>query len=90
MGTAIADIVWDCMHTGNEHFEWFGRLLMNHHDGIITYAVYHISTGKMEGINNKIKTIRRQGYGYPDDEYFFLKLIDMSRVDYVESVKFSL
>ena len=87
MGTAIADIVWDCMHTGNEHFEWFGRLLMNHHDGIITYAVYHISTGKMEGINNKIKTIRRQGYGYPDDEYFFLKLIDMSRVDYVRNPK---
>ena len=23
MGTAIADIVWDCMYTGNEHFEWF-------------------------------------------------------------------
>ena len=87
MGTAIADIVWDCMHTGNEHFEWFGRLLMNHHDGIITYAVYHISTGKMEGINNKIKTIRRHGYGYPDDEYFFLKLIDMSRVDYVRNPK---
>ncbi|MCI6784350.1 MAG: transposase, partial [Lachnospiraceae bacterium] len=43
--------------------------------------------GKMEGINNKIKTIRRQGYGYPDDEYFFLKLIDMSRVDYVRNPK---
>ena len=34
---------------------------------------------KIEGINNKIKTLRRQAYGYPDDEYFFLKLIDMSR-----------
>ena len=87
MGTAIGDIVWHCMNTGNEHFEWFGRLLMNHHDGIVSYAMYHISTGKMEGINNKIKTLRRQGYGYPDDEYFFLKLIDMSRVDYVRNPK---
>lgn len=87
MGTAIGDIVWHCMNTGNEHFEWFGRLLMNHHDGIVSYAMYHILIGKMEGINNKIKTLRRQGYGYPDDEYFFLKLIDMSRVDYVRNPK---
>ncbi|MCI6099941.1 MAG: transposase, partial [Selenomonas sp.] len=43
------------------------------------HATYHISAGKIEGINNKIKTLRRQAYGYPDDEYFFLKLIDMSR-----------
>ena len=33
-----------------------------------------------------IKTIRRQGYGYPDDEYFFLKLIDSSRQEYVRNV----
>ena len=32
-----------------------------------------------ESINNKIKTLRRQAYGYPDDEYFFLKLFYMSR-----------
>lgn len=30
-------------------------------------------------LTNTIKTLRRQAYGYPDDEYFFLKLIDMSR-----------
>lgn len=36
----------------------------------------------IEGINNKIKTLR-QGYGYPDDEYFFLKIIDASRKEYV-------
>ena len=34
---------------------------------------------KIEGINQKIKTIRRQSYGLPDDEYFFLKLFDASR-----------
>ena len=26
-----------------------------------------------------IKTLRRAGYGYPDDEYFFLKIFDASR-----------
>ncbi len=40
---------------------------------------------KIEEINQKIKTIRRHGYGYPDDEYFFLKLFDMSRQGYVRN-----
>jgi hypothetical protein len=44
-----------------------------------------ISAGKIEGINNKIKTLRRQGYGYPDDDYFFLKLFDASRKGYVRN-----
>ena len=48
----------------------------------------HIAgAGKIEGINQKIKTLRRHGYGYPDDEYFFLKLFDMSRQDYVRNPK---
>ena len=87
MGTAIADIVYYCYASKNKHLEWFGRLLMNHHDGIVGYAAHKISTAKMEGINNKIKTLRRQGYGYPDDEYFFLKLIDMSHTEYVRNPK---
>ncbi|MBE5858535.1 MAG: transposase, partial [Butyrivibrio sp.] len=36
-------------------------------------------------INQKIKTLRRHGYGYPDDEYFFLKIMDMSRKEYVRN-----
>lgn len=28
---------------------------------------------KIEGINNKIKTIKRQAYGYRDQEFFELK-----------------
>ena len=39
------------------------------------------SSGKVEGTNNMIKTVRRQAYGYRDDEYFFLKLFDASRRD---------
>ena len=38
-----------------------------------------VSDKKVEGINQKIKTIRRNSYGLPDDEYFFLKLFDASR-----------
>ena len=74
--TKILDL---CANSGNKHMAWFWRLLVRHFDGITSHATYHISAGKIEGINNKIKTLRRQAYGYPDDEYFFLKLIDMSR-----------
>ena len=75
----IFDIMELCEASNNKHLRWFGNLLYNHFDGIITHATIRISAGKIEGINNKIKTLRRQAYGYPDDEYFFLKLIDMSR-----------
>ncbi|MDY5064117.1 MAG: transposase, partial [Succinivibrio sp.] len=40
---------------------------------------YPLSYGKVEGVNQKIKTIRRKSYGLPDDECFFLKLFDASR-----------
>ena len=56
----------------------FANLLRNHFDGIVAHADFLISSGKIEGINNKIKTLRRRAYGYPDDDYFFLKLFDIT------------
>ena len=79
MSKLIFDIMELCEASGNNHLIKFRNLLYNHFDGIITHATHKISTGKIEGVNNKIKTLRRQAYGYPDDEYFFLKLFDMSR-----------
>ena len=29
-------------------------------------------TGKLEGCNNKTKVAKRMGYGFRDDDYFFL------------------
>ena len=87
MSEDIISIMDICHATGNAHLLWFERLLSNHFEGIIAHATYDISAAKIEGINNKIKTLRRQGYGYPDDEYFFLKLFDMSRRDYVRNPK---
>ena len=79
MGRVINALIRFCLDSDNKHIIWFGNLLKNHYDGIISYASFRISNGKMEGINRKIDTIRRDGYGYPDDEYFFLKIIDLSR-----------
>jgi len=40
-------------------------------DGLVSHATYPISTGKLEGLNNKIKVAKRIGYGYRNDDYFF-------------------
>ena len=74
----LNEIIDTCKGTDNKHFLWFAGLLENHLDGIVAYSKYHISTSKLEGINNMIKTERRLGYCYPDDEYFFLRIIDRS------------
>ncbi|MBR4503194.1 MAG: transposase [Clostridia bacterium] len=86
MADKIIDIMGVCEATGNPHLLWFRKLLDEHFPGIIAHATYQISAGKIEGINQKIKTLRWHGYGYPDDEYFFLKLFDMSRQGYVRNV----
>ena len=42
--------------------------------GILNHADYPIGTSRLEGINNKIKVIKRKAYGFQDDHYFILKV----------------
>lgn len=43
------------------------------------------SAYNLKASTKKIKTLCRHGYGYPDDEHFFLKIMDMSRKEYVRN-----
>ena len=52
--------------------------------GLAAHAIYSISTGKLEGFNNKIKVAKRIGYGYRDDDFFFT-LIRYLSIPYVRS-----
>lgn len=52
----------------------FGRKLQRHRYGILNHCDYPISTGKLEGINNAIKVIKRKAYGFRDERYFILKV----------------
>ena len=47
---------------------------IKHRTGILTWYDCGISTGKVEGINNKIKGMKRNAYGLRDDRYFKLRL----------------
>ena len=40
-------------------------------DGLIAHASHPISTGKLEGFNNRIKVAKRIAYGYRDEDFFF-------------------
>lgn len=52
----------------------FANRLKLEADYIINHAVHPLHTSVIEGINNKIKVLKRVAYGYRDDEYFFLKI----------------
>lgn len=62
----------------------FAELKEKRLPGLIAHAEYNISTGKLEGFNNKIKVSKRIGYGYRDDAFFFLlvKFISLQSVKY--------
>ena len=51
------------------------KTLDNHRSGLLAYFDYPISTGPLEGTNNKIKTMKRQVYGFRDIEFFKLKIL---------------
>ncbi len=45
-------------------------------DGITNSDLYKIRTSVLEGINNKIKVLKRVAYGYRDLDYFFLRIMN--------------
>lgn len=52
----------------------FAIMLKRREEGIVWAGFLGFSTNRMEGANNKIKTLRRNSYGFRDHEYFFLKI----------------
>lgn len=50
----------------------FAKTLNKYAYGIINHCRFPIHTSRIEGINNKIKVIKRKAYGFHDIEYFSL------------------
>ena len=53
-----------------------------HRHGILAWYDYRISTGPLEGTNNKIRTMQRQAYGFRDQEFFILKVFALHETRY--------
>jgi transposase len=60
----------------------FAGTLAMYRTGILAYYDYRISTGPLEGTNNKIQTMKRQAYGFRDQEFFKLKILAIHEAKY--------
>ena len=49
----------------------FARQKQARIDGLVSHAVFPINTGRLEGINNKIKVAKRNAYGFRNNMFFF-------------------
>ena len=60
----------------------FAKTLRAHMFGLLTYYDFSISTGPLEGTNNKIKTLQKQAYGFRDLLFFKLKILALHETKY--------
>lgn len=57
-----------------EPLKKFARTLKAHIEGILAHCRHRIGTSFLEGMNNKVKVIKRVAFGFRDLDYFFLKI----------------
>jgi transposase len=70
------------MSTGINQLMTMARTVAAHAFGLLSYYDHPISTGPLEGTNNKIKTLQKQSYGIRDQEYFKLSIYALHRMKY--------
>lgn len=52
----------------------FAKRLRKYRRGILASAIYPMNSSILEGVNNRIKVIKRMAYGFRDSAYFFPKI----------------
>jgi transposase len=70
---------WDqwyrrAMRSRLEPLKVFARRLKGYLPGILAHCQWPLGTNLIEGMNNRIKVIKRTAYGFRDEAYFFLKI----------------
>ncbi len=73
-GLFLDDWIRQADDSGIRVLQTFAKTLARHRRGLLAWYDHPISTGPLEGTNNKIKTLKRQAYGFRDHEYFALKI----------------
>jgi len=68
--------------TGLSPLTTIAKTLMRLQEGLLSYFDYRITSGPMEGTNNKVKTVQRQSYGFRDQDYFKLVLYSLHQKKY--------
>ena len=64
-----------CKESGIPQFKKLAKRLNRWKSGILAFFKHRITNAVAEGINNKIKVIKRRSYGFHDMDYFFNKIL---------------
>jgi len=62
------------LEDGHRALRRFVDMLRRHEYGILSHCKHLIHTSRLEGVNNKIKVIKRVAFGFHDLDYFALKV----------------
>jgi transposase len=68
--------------SGIRILQQMAKTMAAHRSGLLAYYDVMISSGPMEGTNNKIKTMKRQAYGFRDREFFKLRILAIHETRY--------
>jgi len=68
--------------SGIKMLRQIAKTLEAHRAGLLAYYDVQITSGPLEGTNNKIKTMKRQAYGFRDHEFFKLKILAIHETRY--------
>ena len=63
------------LHHAQQLYQESSQTIRDHLEGICNYFINHSSSGAMEGINNRLKLIKRQGYGFTNFDNFRSRLL---------------
>jgi transposase len=81
-GRFLDDWIARAKASGIRMLQSFAETLHDHRQGVLAWYDHPISTGPLEGTNNKIVTMKRQAYGFRDLEFFKLKIMALHQSKY--------
>lgn len=74
---ALEDWVNRVVESGLKGLEKFLTTLSNWKDSILNYFNGKVTNGFVEGMNNKIKLIKRKGFGFTNHNHFRYRILDV-------------
>jgi transposase len=65
----------EALAMGNRHMTRFAKTVASRMRSILAWYRHPITSGPLEGLNNKIKVMKRMAYGYRDMTFFALRIL---------------
>lgn len=78
---ALDNWLRDAQVSGLRPFQRAGTTLQKWRQEILNYWQYPITNALVEGKHNRIKTLKRRGYGYRNDRSFLLRILSLIHTD---------